>query len=175
MKNQSFDSGKLSRRGFLGASSASLALMGFPVQAAISTGPGKGSEGAIPGDTRQQPPIFLTREGQPVATVVRPAEPSVLSRLAEERITGSVKRHASLVSHRLREARTYPASRRNLVVLGTPKSNPLVAKWVEEHPRKFSKRERRGTSSVRGKTPTEPVAYYWQPTRIREFFTGRHT
>jgi hypothetical protein len=127
MKYESFDSGKLSRRGFLGASSASLALMGFPVQAAISTGPDNGLEGAITRDRRQQLPIFLTRDGQPVAAVVRPAEPSVLSRLAEERITGSVKRHTSLDLPSLEGSTDLSGWHDgNLVVLGTPKSNPLV-------------------------------------------------
>ena len=134
-KSQPSGSGKLSRRGFLGTGSASLALMGVPAEAIIPTRSGDLVEGSKIGNINDQPTVFLTRDGRPTASLVRPAEPNVLRRLAEERITESVKRHTSLDLPSL-EGSTDLSDRheRNLVVLGTPKSNPLIAKWVEEHP-----------------------------------------
>jgi hypothetical protein len=134
MKEETDRSGKLGRRAFLNTASVSLALMGFPVQAAISNDSGKEFEVAKVGSTNEQPSVFLASDGRVTATVVRPVEPTVLNRMAEERITSFVKRHADFVLPSLKGSTDLSEhSDRNLVVLGTPKSNPLVAKWVEEH------------------------------------------
>jgi hypothetical protein len=66
--------------------------------------------------------------------VLRPDAPTVLNRMAEERITSFVKSHTDLTLPSAEGgADLSHHSDRNLVVLGTPKSNPLVARWVEEH------------------------------------------
>ncbi len=134
MNNEADRSGTLDRRAFLGTASASLALMGVPVQAAILSNAGKDLEVGTPGNIDKQPSVFLTRDGRVTATMIRPVEPTVLSRMAEERITSFVKRHANLVLPSLEGSTTLSARPdTNLLVLGTPKSNPLVAKWVEEY------------------------------------------
>ena len=129
MKKRSFSLTGLTRRDFLGAGSASLALLSLPGSAMRASD----SRPATVEISSADPPLFLARDGRPSAALVVPPDPGVLSRMAEGAINTSLKRQTGATLESLRASRGFPHSPdRNLLVLGTPHNNPVVARCVEE-------------------------------------------
>src|SRR5207247_2402442 len=124
---------KVNRRNFLGAGTTGLALMGIPGRVMWSYVPNYGAGPPSADPDHQAHPVFLARDGHPTANIVVPPTKTVLGRMAEKRLVGAVKKHSRKVTEAFSGYADFPLrSDRNTLVLGTPRTSPLVAKLVEE-------------------------------------------